>query len=131
MTDPIADMLTRIRNAFAVSKQEIVLPFSKIKYEIAKILKKEGYLAEVEKVEDDGPFAKLRLVLQYKENNLPAIIHIKRVSTPSRRQYVAREEIPYVLNGLGIAIISTSKGLMTNKQARRARIGGEVICEVW
>jgi small subunit ribosomal protein S8 len=131
MTDPIADMLTRIRNAFAVSKQEIVLPFSKIKYEIAKILKKEGYLAEVEKVEDDGPFAQLRLVLQYKENNVPAITHIQRVSVPSRRQYATREEIPYVLNGLGIAIISTSKGLMTNKQARRARIGGEVICEVW
>lgn len=131
MTDPIADMLTRIRNAFAVSKQEIVLPFSKIKYEIAKILKKEGYLLEVEKVENDGPFIQLRLVLQYKENNVPTITHIQRVSVPSRRQYVTREEIPYVLNGLGIAIISTSKGLMTNKQARRARIGGEVICEVW
>jgi len=131
MTDPIADMLTRIRNGFAVSKTEIVLPFSKIKYEIAKILKKEGYLEEAEKTEDPGAFSQLRLVLKYKEDNTPTVTHIQRVSRPGCRVYVSRDQIPYVLNGLGVAILSTSKGMMTNKQARRARIGGEMICEVW
>lgn len=129
MTDPIADMLTRIRNALAVKKPEIVLPYSKVKHEIAKILKKEGYLNEVEKVEDR--FAQLKLVLSYQKDNKPAIIHIKRISKPGRRVYVSRDKIPYVLNDLGIAVLSTSQGIMTNKQARRARVGGEVICEVW
>jgi len=129
MTDPISDMLTRVRNALAVNKTEIVLPFSKIKHEIAKVLKKEGYLEDVEKVEDR--FAKLKIVLKYQEDNKPAILHIKRVSKPGRRVYVAKEDIPYILNDLGIAVMSTSRGIMTNKQARRARMGGEVICEVW
>jgi len=129
MTDPIADMLTRIRNGLAVKKNEVVLPYSKIKHEIAKILKKEGYLLEIEKV--DGQFDSLKLVLVYKENKEPAISHIKKVSKPGQRIYVSREEIPYVLNNLGIAILSTSRGLMTNKQARRSKIGGEVLCEVW
>lgn len=128
MTDPIADMLTRIRNAVAVKKTEIVLPYSKIKHGITKILKKEGYLAEVEKLDDK--FSSLRLVLKY-NNEKPAITHIKRISKPGRRIYVGRDKIPYILNDLGIAILSTSKGIMTNKQARRARVGGEVICEVW
>jgi len=129
MTDPIADMLTRIRNGLAVKKNEVVLPYSKIKHEIAKILKKEGYLLEVEKV--DGKFDSLKLVLAYQETKEPAITHIKKISKPGQRIYVSREDIPYVLNNLGIAILSTSRGLMTNKQARRARIGGEILCEVW
>ncbi|MDP2586771.1 MAG: 30S ribosomal protein S8 [Candidatus Komeilibacteria bacterium] len=129
MTDPIADMLTRVRNSLAVKKPEVVLPFSKIKYEIAKILKSAGYLESVEKVEDR--FTKLKLVLAYKEGNVPAITHIKRISKPGLRVYVSRDKIPYVLNDLGIAILSTSRGLMTNKQARRGKVGGELICEVW
>ena len=128
MTDPIADMLTRIRNAVAVRKPELILPYSKIKHEIGKILLKEGYLLEVEKLEDK--FSNLRLVLKYNDA-APAIAHLKRISKPGRRVYVNREEIPYILNDLGIAILSTSKGVMTNKQARRARIGGELICEIW
>lgn len=130
MTDPIADMLTRVRNALAVSKAEVVLPFSKIKYEVAKILKKEGYLSEAEKVEEQFPPV-LKLVLKYNANAAPAITHIKRISKPGRRVYLSCENLPYVLNDLGIAVLSTSKGVMTNKQARRAKIGGEYICEVW
>lgn len=129
MTDPIADMLTRIRNALAVHKSEIILPYSKIKHEIAKLLKQEGYIAEAEIIEDK--FACLKLVLLYGEDKQPVITHIKRISRPGQRIYVNRGEIPYVLNNLGIAILSTSRGLMTNKQARRARVGGEIICEVW
>ena len=129
MTDPIADMLTRVRNALAVKKPEIVLPYSKIKHEIARILKQEGYILEVEKLEDK--FSKLKLVLLYKEGGQSALTHIKRISKPGRRIYVSRDQIPYVLNDLGLAILSTSRGLMTNKQARRAKIGGEIMFEIW
>ncbi|OGY88843.1 MAG: 30S ribosomal protein S8 [Candidatus Komeilibacteria bacterium RIFCSPLOWO2_01_FULL_45_10] len=129
MTDPIADMLTRFRNALAVKKAEVVLPFSKIKHEIANLLKKEGYLKSVEKVE--GQFPQLKIELLYNEDQQPAITHLRRVSKPGRRIYAAKEKLPYVLNNLGLAVISTSRGVMTNKQARRARIGGEIICEVW
>jgi len=128
MTDPIADMLTRIRNAVAVRKAEIVLPYSKIKFSIAKILKAEGFISEAEKIMERFPA--IRLVLKYNEQQ-PAINHLKRISKPGQRVYVSREEIPYVLNNLGLAILSTSKGLMTNRQARRAKIGGEVLCEIW
>ena len=129
MTDPISDMLTRIRNALAVKKQKLVLPYSKIKHEIAKTLKKEGYISEVEKIKDK--FDVLEIVLTYKEDGLPAIAHIQRTSKPGRRVYVSRDKIPFILNDLGIAILSTSQGIMTNKQARRAKVGGEIICEVW
>ncbi|MBU1131601.1 30S ribosomal protein S8 [Patescibacteria group bacterium] len=128
MTDPISDMLTRIRNAVAVQKPEIVLPYSKIKHEVAKILKKEGYILEAEIIEDR--FNNLKIVLKY-NNGKPAITHIKRISKPGRRVYVSRDKIPYILNDLGIAIFTTSKGLMTNRQARRSKIGGEILCEVW
>jgi len=128
MTDPIADMLTRIRNAVAINKPEVILPYSKIKHEIAKILKSEGYVSDIEKVEDN--FNSLKLVLKY--NNKESVIsHIKRVSKPGRRVYIGRQEIPYILNDLGIAILSTSQGVMSNRQARRARVGGEIICEIW
>ena len=128
MTDPIADMLTRIRNAVAINKPEVILPYSKIKHEIAKILKSEGYVSDIEKVEDN--FNSLKLVLKY--NNKESVIsHIKRVSKPGGRVYIGRQEIPYILNDLGIAILSTSQGVMSNRQARRARVGGEIICEIW
>ena len=130
MTDPIADMLTRIRNAFAVKKDEVILPYSKIKHAIARILQQEGYLGVAEKI-NSGKFDQLKLVLSYKENRQPVITHLKRISRPGQRIYVGREDIPYILNDLGIAILSTSKGLMTNRQARRARLGGEIICEIW
>ena len=128
MTDPIADMLTRIRNAVAVNKPEVVLPYSKIKHAIAKILVKEAYLDSAEKIEEK--LSQLRLVLKYSDKR-PAITHIKRISKPGRRVYVNQESIPFVLNDLGIAVMSTSRGVMSNKQARRARVGGELICEVW
>ena len=128
MTDPIADMLTRIRNAVAINKPEVVLPYSKIKHEIAKILKSEGYVLDIEKNEDN--FKTLKLILKY-DGKESAITHIKRISKPGRRVYVGREEIPYILNDLGMAILSTSQGVMTNRQARRTRVGGEIICEIW
>ncbi len=130
-TDPIADMLTRIRNASAVKKAEVVLPFSRIKEEIAKILAKEGFISGVEVIPatKDVSFQMLKLTLRY-GNQMPAIQHIKRVSTPGCRIYVDKNNLPTVLNNLGLAIISTSRGLMTNKQAKKDGLGGEVICEI-
>lgn len=131
LTDPIADMLTRIRNASAVKKAEVVLPFSNLKFEIAKVLVDENYLAKAEKIEDDSKKPNLRLVLKYRSNGKPYIKHIKRLSTPSRRMYVTKDAIPKVLNNYGIALISSSQGIMSSKQARRTRIGGELILEIW
>lgn len=128
MTDPIADMLTRIRNASAVKKQEVIIPFSKIKYEISKILEAENLIEKVEKNEDNSRVFVLKLKYN---NNKSAINSLKRISKPGRRVYVAKDEMPYVLNNLGIAIISTSQGLMTNKQARKKGVGGELICEIY
>ncbi|OGF19169.1 30S ribosomal protein S8 [Candidatus Falkowbacteria bacterium RIFCSPLOWO2_12_FULL_45_10] len=133
MTDPIADMLTRIRNAQAVKKTEVVLPFSKFKHNLAQLLVQEGWLAGVEKNErgQQRSFDQLCLKLKYNKSGKSVIMNIKRVSKPGRRVYAAYQQMPYVLSGLGIAVISTSQGLMTNKQARRAKIGGEVICEIY
>ncbi len=137
MTDPIADMLTRIRNASAVGKYEVVLPMSKIKYEIAKILEKEGWVQKVEVVKSNNAknktasFDQLKIVLKYKKNGKPFITSLKRISRPGLRQYVGKDEIPKVLNNFGISIISTSKGLMTGKQAKIEGIGGEIICEIY
>ena len=136
MTDSIADMLTRIRNASAVGKREVLMPMSKIKYEIAKILKEEGWIsdASVIKAGDNRKglqFDQLRLVLKYKKSGRPHITFLKRVSKPGLRVYVGKDELPRVLNNLGIAIISTSQGLMTNKKARKKGLGGEVICEIY
>jgi len=128
MTDPISDMLTRIRNALAVNKVEVVVPYSKLKSEIARILEESGYVLGQEKKETDH--SQLVIKLKYK-NNRPAIQGLKRVSRPGRRVYVGKEELPVVLNNLGIAVISTPKGLMTNKQAKQNGVGGEVICEVY
>jgi len=129
MTDPIADMLTRIRNAVAVKKPEVVLPYSKVKFSIAKILEAENYVAKVSKVAN-GKFDELKIELKY-NNDGPVIRHIKRLSTPGQRIYVSGKELPYVLNGYGLAIVSTSKGVMTNKEAKRQNIGGELVCEIW
>lgn len=128
-TDPIADMLTRIRNATKLKKEEVILPFSKIKFEIAKILEKEGYLKKVEKIENT--FTKLKIILKYTPQKESVIQNLKRISKPGRKVYAHHQKLPYVLDGLGIAIISTSAGLMTNKEAKKRKIGGEVICEIY
>ena len=129
MTDPIADMLTRIRNAAAVKKPEVVLPYSKLKFNVAKILEAEHYVGKVSKVKN-GKFDELKIELKY--NNAASVIrHIKRVSKPGQRVYVSGKELPYVLNGYGLAIVSTSRGIMTNKEAKKQNIGGELMCEIW
>ena len=130
MTDPIADMLTRMRNAVLVKKAEVLLPFSKIKFAIAKILAREGFIVGTEKVEKAGEVqAKLRIVLKYKKGE-PVLRGIKRVSTPGRRVYYSYRDIPRILPSLGMMIVSTSRGLMTNIEARKEKLGGEIICEV-
>lgn len=137
MTDPIADMLTRIRNASAIKKPEVVLPMSKIKFEVAKILKAEAWVTDVEIIKGSGKkneakaFDELKIVLKYRKSGNPYITSIKRVSKPGLRVYADKTNLPKVLNNLGIAIISTSSGLMTNKEARKKGLGGEVICEVY
>ena len=129
MTDPIADMLTRIRNAAAVKKQEVVVPHSRVKFELGKILQKEGYLAGVERKED-GKFPEILLKIKYTAEG-PVLRSVKRISKPGRRVYAKKDEMPRVLNGLGFAIVSTSAGIMTNRDARRRGLGGEIICEVY
>lgn len=137
MIDPIADMLTRIRNASAINKDEVVLPMSKIKYSLAKILEETHWVGKVEVIDkattgkSKSVFKELKIVLKYQENGQPAITYIQRVSKPSRRVYVGKDELPRVLNNMGIAILSTPQGLMTNKEAGKKKIGGEVICEIY
>lgn len=128
MTDPISDMLTRIRNAQAVRKTEVSLPYSKIKFAIAKILEKEGYVGRAEQI-TEAKFPILRIQLSY-DNNRPKIQMIQRVSRPGKRIYAKSTELPIVLSNIGIAILSTPNGLMTNKEARVRHLGGEVICEI-
>ncbi|MEY4722705.1 MAG: hypothetical protein RLZZ324_218 [Candidatus Parcubacteria bacterium] len=128
ITDPISDMLTRIRNASMVKKGEIRIPYSKIKMAIAKILSEEGYVAKVEKT--DTGHGDIRMVLKYDEQG-PVVRNIKRASKPGHRLYMGYQDLPRVLSDNGIAIVSTSQGLMTNKEARRRRLGGEVLCEVF
>lgn len=121
-------MLTRIRNASAVKKAEVVIPFSKIKYAIARILAEEGYVEKVKKAEDN--FGQIIIELKYHDHQ-SAIKSLKRISKAGRRVYVSKDELPEVLNGLGIAILSTSQGVMTNKNANKKKIGGEVLCEIY
>ena len=128
MQDPISDMLTRIRNAQAVRKAEVQLPFSNLKLAIAKVLKDEGYILDCVRTEVEGK-ASLKLALKY-HNGKAVIDKIDRVSRPSLRKYVEKDELPRVKDGLGIAIITTSKGVMTDATARRQGLGGEVICVV-
>lgn len=131
MTDTIADMLTRIRNAQAVHKTTVRVPFSTLKQHIVDILVTEGYIASATvELENEGSGSALVLTLKYL-NQRPAIRELKRISTPGRRVYAGTKGMPYVYENLGIAIISTSKGVMTNKEARRQRVGGEVLCEIF
>ena len=130
MTDPIADMLTRIRNANQNRAKDVSMPSSKMKETIASILKEEGYIADYS-IEKNDVQNILTLTLKYGTNKERVITGLKRISKPGLRVYANAEEIPYVLNGLGIAIISTSKGVMTDKEARRNSIGGEVIAYIW
>ena len=128
MTDPIADMLVRIKNAAAVRKQTVKMPSSKIKTAIATVLKDEGYIADF-RVTQDGAKAQLEVVLKYFEGK-PVIERLERYSRSGLRQYRGKDELPKVLGGLGVAIISTSKGIMTDSQARQQGVGGEVLCFV-
>ena len=129
-TDPIADMLTRIRNANVVSHPSVELPSSKLKVALAKLLKEEGYIVDyTEKV--DGHFKTLSIELKYDEANKPVITSLKRVSKPGLRHYCKAKNLPQVMGGMGIAIVSTSKGLLTDRKARKENLGGEVLCYIY
>ena len=133
MTDPIADMLTRIRNASKVKKASVFVPFSKMKLEIAKILKREGYIADFSEIKpgtEGYKFGGLEIALKYVDG-AGAITHLKRISKPGQRQYVDKNNLPVIFNNYGLAIISTSQGLMTNKQAKKSGLGGEIVCEIY
>ncbi|MBB6455173.1 small subunit ribosomal protein S8 [Salirhabdus euzebyi] len=130
MTDPIADMLTRIRNANMVRHEKLEVPASKLKKEIADILKREGFIRDYEFVTDEKQ-GLLRLFLKFGPNNERVITGLKRISKPGLRVYAKSDELPRVLNGLGIAVVSTSKGLLTDKEARQQAVGGEVLAYVW
>mgnify|MGYP002400775879 CR=1 FL=1 len=134
--DPIADMFTRIRNASAVNKTEVIMPISKLKLEVAKILEAEGWVKKIAVIAGGlegkhNNFDELKIQLRYRKNGKPQISSIKRISRPGLRIYVGKDEIPTVLNNYGIAILSTSKGLMTNKDAKKQHIGGEVLGEIF
>ena len=128
--DPIADMLTRIRNGVMARQRQVVVPGSKVKTAVARILKEEGFIRDFE-VTKDVLQPQLRIVLKYDRDRQPIITGLRRISKPGRRVYVRRSEIPWVLSGLGIAILSTPQGIMTGQRARRAGFGGEVLCYVW
>ena len=130
MSDPLADMLTRIRNAVMVKFDTVEMPSSTVKVNVAKVLKEEGYINGYQVVEDSVQ-GTLKIDLKYGPNQEPVITGLKRVSKPGLRKYAKANAIPQVLNGLGIAIISTSKGVVTDKKARELNAGGEIICEVW
>ena len=130
MSDPIANMLTRIRNASAANKKTVEIPASNIKKSIAEILLNEGYITKVDFKEDDKQGI-IKITLKYTPEKEKVIAGIKRISKPGLRVYAGSDEVPKVLNGLGTAIISTSKGLLTDKEARKAGVGGEVLCYVW
>ncbi len=135
MTDPIADMLTRIRNAVMSGQAMTAMPLSKIKVEIAKILKEEGYLENFEVADGERPSQKvLRLKIKYigeRRERKPVLTGLERVSRPGRRIYTKKQEIPWVLSGIGVAILSTPKGIMTGQRARQLGVGGEILCKVW
>jgi small subunit ribosomal protein S8 len=130
VTDPIADMLTRIRNGLMVRKSFVLIPSSKVKVAIAQILLEEGYIQGYE-VTNERPQPNIRVWLKYDEKRRPIVAGLERVSKPGRRVYRGKQELPWVLSGLGIAIVSTPKGVMTGRKARRLGVGGEVLCYVW
>jgi len=135
MTDPIADMLTRIRNAVMSGQALTAMPLSKVKVEIAKILKEEGYLENFEVADGERPSQKvLRLKIKYigeRRERKPVLTGLERISRPGRRVYTKKQEIPWVLSGIGVAILSTPKGIMTGQRARQLGVGGEILCKVW
>ena len=132
MTDPIADMLTRIRNGNVAMRDEILMPASKQKSALAEVLKREGFIADYSITQDDqGPGKLLKISMKYGEDRQRTISGIKRISTPGLRVYRGATEVPRVLGGLGVAVLSTSHGLMTDREARKRNVGGEVMCSVW
>lgn len=132
MTDPLADMLTRIRNAVQVERPVVQMPLSKVKRGVAEVLKREGYIWDFgEEEAEDAPVKQLRLDLKYGPNGERVIQHIQRVSKPGKRVYSPAKELRPVLNGLGISIVSTSRGVLSDREARQKNIGGEVLCEIW
>lgn len=135
VSDPISDMLTRIRNAVMIGQPMVAMPVSKIKVEIAKIMKEEGYLENYEVVDGERPGHKvLRLRIKYvgeRRERRPVITGLERVSRPGRRVYTKKQDIPWVLSGIGVAILSTPKGVMTGQRARQLGVGGEILCKVW
>ncbi len=130
MNDPIADLLTRIRNGLHSKRDKVDVPASKLKREICRVLQAEGYIGEFTEIEDTKQ-GMIRITLRYQENGTPVIKGIVRVSKPSLRRYVGSKNIPIVLSGLGISILTTPKGVMSGKRARAERVGGEVVCRVW
>ena len=130
VSDPIADMLTRVRNASRARHTEVIVPASRTKREIARILKEEGFISDVRE-ERDGPSQLLRLELKYVDGKVPVVSGLKRISKPGLRVYARKTDIPRVLGGLGVVIVSTSKGIMTGTQAKQAELGGEILAYVW
>lgn len=132
MSDPIADLLTRIRNAHIAKHDRLDVPASKVKAEMCRILDEQGFIAGFEELDNEAaPGKKLRIRLRYTPEGVPAVLHMARVSKPGRRVYRSADRLDPVLNGLGVGIVSTSKGLLTDSEAREQRVGGEVLCEVW
>lgn len=130
-TDPIGDMLTRIRNASSARHEKVLVPASRLKVRIAEVLREEGFIKDFVMHKDESKQGAITILLKYTPEREPAINDIKRVSKPGLRRYVATGSIPRVLNGMGIAILSTSKGLMVDREARKQKVGGELICTVW
>jgi len=130
VSDPIADMLTRVRNASRARHTEVIVPASRTKREIARILKEEGFIADVRE-EQAGPSQMLRIELKYVDGKVPVVSGLKRISKPGLRVYAQKTDIPRVLGGLGIVIVSTSKGIMTGSQAKQAQLGGEILAFIW
>lgn len=131
MTDPISDLLTRIRNAHLVNHDQLTVPASNLKLEVCRILKEQGYIDDYSEEGDDPISRQIRIALRYGSDGVPAIRRLQRVSKPGRRVYVRAGDLKPTLNGLGVGIVSTSKGLLTDSEAREQQVGGEVLCEVW
>lgn len=131
MTDPISDLLTRIRNAHLAKHDRLDVPASRLKLEVCRLLKEEGFIKNFREVESTGPSRSVRIFLRYSPQGEPAINHVARVSKPGRRVYRRASEIQPVRNGLGVGIVSTSQGLLTDTQARERKVGGEILCELW
>jgi small subunit ribosomal protein S8 len=130
LTDPIADMLTRIRNSVLIKAEKVDIPASRLKVEIAKIMKEEGFIKSY-KIIKDKKQGVLRVTLKYAQDNKPIVEGLKRISKPGRRVYVGKDEVPSVMSGMGIAVVTTPKGILTDKACRREGVGGEVLCYIW